>query len=102
MLIIVGHVDIFNAESNIIIAGFAPSMFYILLVIRIIVHIINKLCLLLLEETGVVEWGSSGSVHLTTPSLPQSQEVISKLKENNHHKIILRNSSSHIVQFLLP
>ena len=41
MLIIVGHVDIFNAESNIIIAGFAPSMFYILLVIRIIVHIIN-------------------------------------------------------------
>ena len=35
MLIIVGHVDIFNEESNIIIAGFAPSMFYILLVIFI-------------------------------------------------------------------
>ena len=35
MLIIIGHVDIFNAESNIIIAGFAPSMFYILLVIII-------------------------------------------------------------------
>ena len=35
MSIIVGHVDIFNAESNIIIAGFAPSMFYILLVITI-------------------------------------------------------------------
>ena len=35
MLIIVGHVDIFNAESNIIIAGFVPSMFYILLVIFI-------------------------------------------------------------------
>ena len=37
MLIIVDHVDIFNAERNIIIAGFAPSMFYILLVIIIII-----------------------------------------------------------------
>ena len=35
MLIIVGHVDFFNEESNIIVAGFAPSMFYILLVIFI-------------------------------------------------------------------
>ena len=38
MLIIIGHVDIFNAESNIIIAGFAPSMFYILLVMTNIMY----------------------------------------------------------------
>ena len=41
-------------------------------------------------------------VRLTTPSLPQCQDVISKLKENNHHQVILSHSSSYIVQFLLP
>ena len=59
------------------------------------------MCLLLGEETGKVEWGSS-SVSLTTPSLPQCQDVISKLKENNHHMVDLYRSSSYVVQFLLP
>ena len=49
-----------------------------------------------------MEWHSDGRVSLTTPSLPQCQDVISKLKENNHHRVILWYSSSHIVQFLLP
>ena len=48
-----------------------------------------------------MEWGSY-RVSLTTPSLPQCQDVISKLKENNHHEVNLFNSSSYIVQFLLP
>ena len=60
------------------------------------------MCLLLGEETGKVEWGSDGSVSLTTPSLPQCQDVISKLKENNHHTVDLSDSSSYVVQFLLP
>ena len=58
--------------------------------------------LLLGEETGEVEWDSDGRVWLTTPSLPQCQDVISKLKENNHRGVILRDSSSYVVQFLLP
>ena len=49
-----------------------------------------------------MKWYSNGSVSLTTPSLPQCQDVISKLKENNHHWVILRYSSSYVVQFLLP
>ena len=49
-----------------------------------------------------MEWDSNGRVYLTTPSLPQCQDVISKLKENNHHLVSLRDSSSHVVQFLLP
>ena len=49
-----------------------------------------------------MEWGSYGSVSLTTPSLPQCQDVISKLKENNHHWVILSQSSSYVAQFLLP
>ena len=49
-----------------------------------------------------MEWYSTGSVDLTTPSLPQCQDVISKLKENNHHWVTLRYSSSYVVQFLLP
>ena len=49
-----------------------------------------------------MEWGSIGSVSLTTPSLPQCQDVISKLKENNHHMVRLWDSSSYVVQFLLP
>ena len=57
------------------------------------------MCLLLGEETGKVKWDSDGIVRLTTPSLPQCQDVISKLKENNHH---LSRSSSYVVQFLLP
>ena len=60
------------------------------------------MCLLLGEETGKVKWDSYGSVSLTTPSLPQCQDVISKLKENNHHRVILSDSSSYVVQFLLP
>ena len=48
-----------------------------------------------------MQWGSV-SVLLTTPSLPQCQDVISKLKENNHHTVTLSRSSSYIVQFLLP
>ena len=60
------------------------------------------MCLLLGEETGKVKWYSSGSVSLTTPSLPQCQDVISKLKENNHHIVYLSRSSSYVVQFLLP
>ena len=48
-----------------------------------------------------MQWGSV-SVSLTTPSLPQCQDVISKLKENNHHRVDLYRSSSYIVQFLLP
>ena len=59
------------------------------------------MCLLLGEETGKVEWDSV-SVYLTTPSLPQCQDVISKLKENNHLEVDLFNSSSYVVQFLLP
>ena len=59
------------------------------------------MCLLLGEETGEVEW-DSGIVSLTTPSLPQCQDVISKLRENNHHVVILSHSSSYVVQFLLP
>ena len=49
-----------------------------------------------------MEWHSYGSVYLTTPSLPQCQDVISKLKENNHHTVNLYHSSSYVVQFLLP
>ena len=49
-----------------------------------------------------MEWSSYGSVFLTTPSLPQCQDVISKLKENNHHMVNLSRSSSYVVQFLLP
>ena len=49
-----------------------------------------------------MKWDSWGSVSLTTPSLPQCQDVISKLKENNHHTVNLHRSSSYIVQFLLP
>ena len=60
------------------------------------------MCLLLGEETGKVQWDSTGSVYLTTPSLPQCQDVISKLKENNHHMVDLWRSSSYVVQFLLP
>ena len=59
------------------------------------------MCLLLGEETGKVKW-DSWSVSLTTPSLPQCQDVISKLKENNHHEVYLRDSPSYVVQFLLP
>ena len=59
------------------------------------------MCLLLGEETGEVQWGS-WSVSLTTPSLPQCQDVISKLKENNDHAVYLYHSSSYVVQFLLP
>ena len=60
------------------------------------------MCLLLGEETGKVEWDSYGIVSLTTPSLPQCQDVISKLKENNHYTVYLHRSSSYIAQFLLP
>ena len=60
------------------------------------------MCLLLGGETGKVKWYSTGSVSLTTPSLPQCQDVISKLKENNHHWVTLSRSSSYVVQFLLP
>ena len=50
-----------------------------------------------------MQWNSTiGSVRLTTPSLPQCQDVISKLKENNHHWVTLSRSSSYVVQFLLP
>ena len=49
-----------------------------------------------------MQWSSYGSVSLTTPSLPQCQDVISKLKENNHHRVDLWDSSSYVVQFLLP
>ena len=49
-----------------------------------------------------MKWNSNGSVSLTTPSLPQCQDVISKLKENNHHVVNLYRSSSYVVQFLLP
>ena len=49
-----------------------------------------------------MEWDSTGRVSLTTPSLPQCQDVISKLKENNHHGVELWYSSSYVAQFLLP
>ena len=49
-----------------------------------------------------MQWHSTGSVRLTTPSLPQCQDVISKLKENNYYRVDLFNSSSYVVQFLLP
>ena len=49
-----------------------------------------------------MQWYSYGRVDLTTPSLPQCQDVISKLKENNHHEVNLHHSSSYVVQFLLP
>ena len=49
-----------------------------------------------------MKWYSYGRVYLTTPSLPQCQDVISKLKENNHHTVYLWDSSSYVVQFLLP
>ena len=47
-------------------------------------------------------WYSDGSVFLTTPSLPQCQDVISKLKENNQDWVSLHHSSSYVIQFLLP
>ena len=47
-------------------------------------------------------WYGDGIVSLYTPSLPQCQDVISKLKENNHHEVNLYRSSSYVVQFLLP
>ena len=49
-----------------------------------------------------MEWYSNGKVYLTKPSIGQCKKVISKLKENNHHWVVLRNSTSYIVQFLLP
>ena len=49
-----------------------------------------------------MQWDSWGRVSLTTPSLPQCQDVISKLKENNHHMVYLYHSLSYVVQFLLP
>ena len=49
-----------------------------------------------------MQWYSNGSVSLTIPSLPQCQDVISKLKENNHRTVSLHRSSSYVVQFLLP
>ena len=49
-----------------------------------------------------MEWDSYGIVSLITPSLPQCQDVISKLKENNHHWVDLSRSSSYVTQFLLP
>ena len=49
-----------------------------------------------------MQWDSYGIVYLTTPSLPQCQDVISKLKENNHHWVDLSSSLSYVVQFLLP
>ena len=49
-----------------------------------------------------MQWHSYGGVDLTTPSLPQCQDVISKLKENNHHWVTLSDSSSYVAQFLLP
>ena len=49
-----------------------------------------------------MQWNSYGGVSLTTPSLPQCQDVISKLKENNHRWVTLSHSSSYVVQFLLP
>ena len=49
-----------------------------------------------------MQWGSPHYVTLITPSLLQCQDVISKLKENNHHGVYLRYSSSYVVQFLLP
>ena len=48
-----------------------------------------------------MQWYSN-YVSLTTPSLPQCQDVISKLKENNHRTVSLHRSSSYVVQFLLP
>ena len=60
------------------------------------------MCLLLGEETGEVQWYSTGSVWLTIPSLPQCQDVISKLKENNHDTVNLHRSMSYVAQFLLP
>ena len=47
-------------------------------------------------------WYSDDSVFLTTPSLPQCQDVISKLKENNQDWVSLHHSSSYVIQFLLP
>ena len=49
-----------------------------------------------------MQWGSYGTVSLTTLSLPQCQDVISKLKENNHYMVSLSRSSSYVIQFLLP
>ena len=49
-----------------------------------------------------MKWYSTVRVSLTTPSLPQCQDVISKLKENNHHEVNLHCSSSYVAQFLLP
>ena len=49
-----------------------------------------------------MKWYSDSRVFLTTPSLPQCQDVITKLKENNHHQVDLIHSSSYVVQFLLP
>ena len=49
-----------------------------------------------------MKWYSDGSVSLTTPSLPQCQDAISKLKENNHNVVNLSDSSSYVTQFLLP
>ena len=53
------------------------------------------------EDIGEVKW-DSGCVFLTAPSFCQCQEVISELKINRYNWVTLRNSSPHIVQFLLP
>ncbi|XP_019854994.1 PREDICTED: uncharacterized protein LOC109583917 [Amphimedon queenslandica] len=53
-----------------------------------------------LQEDGKVEW-SQDDVQLTSPSVDQCKEVISKLKEE-HTSIILQLSSSDSIQVLIP
>ena len=58
------------------------------------------MCLLLVQEDGEVGW-SQDRVTLTSPSVDQCKEVISKLKEE-HKRIALWHSSSDSTQVLIP
>ncbi|XP_019854995.1 PREDICTED: leiomodin-3-like [Amphimedon queenslandica] len=53
-----------------------------------------------LQENGEVEWSQDG-VQLTSPSVDQCKEVISKLEEE-HKSIIFNYSSSDSIQVLIP
>ncbi|XP_019860408.1 PREDICTED: uncharacterized protein LOC109588731 isoform X2 [Amphimedon queenslandica] len=52
------------------------------------------------EEDGEVEW-SYDDVHLFNPSVNQCIEVINKL-EDKHELVALSDSSSDVIQFLIP
>lgn len=70
-------------------------------IVEPIIPMTDCMCLLLGEEIGVVKWDNV-TVNLTKPSVGQCQEVISKLKTNQHEEIYLRASSFEILELLIP